>query len=161
MRPRSATLPPEAMTKPRRPTSTSVHLSDQNVRMLEERGGRPDRGNRRYNQAAVLARHLDLFAGSLERSDPRVSAGFPQAFFELTLALLTDPWQISADQIDFLDVTLTRRREFGELAARHGVDPTAYEEAIRSLSYSHRIYLVDAAEKKYAHDARIEPLGRD
>jgi hypothetical protein len=138
-------------------SATSVNLPAENVRMLEERGGQPDRSRGPLNQSAMLARHLDFYAGSLESSDPRASSGFPEAFFELTIDLLADPWQIRASHIEVLDRYLVRQRRFAELAARHRVDPAAYEAAIRALSYSQRIYLVDAAERRHAHDTPADP----
>jgi hypothetical protein len=127
----------------------SVRITPPVVHFLDEHGAQSDRGRGPRNRSVVLARHLDFYAGILESSDPR-SERFPDSYLELTVALLSDPWLLRAEDIHILDAYLTRRPDFGELARRHGVDPSAYESALAALDYNQRLFLVNEAEKRHA-----------
>jgi hypothetical protein len=141
---------------PPRSTRSSCYLSPETLTFLSARGGRPDRGRGPLNQSNVLRRHLDFYADCLENSDPRQTSAFPEPYYGLTLELLDNPWSIRAQDIETLDVYLVRLRTFPDVARRRGVDTSDYARAVAALSYTERLFVVNAAEIFHARPS-IEP----
>jgi hypothetical protein len=129
---------------------TTVTLPRVLMEFLGRFGARPDRGGGTFSRSNVLARHLDLYAGVVHNSDPRVTRGFPQPYYDLTLALLADPWSIRARDLPHLPQLLQALPEFEDLARRHGVDTAAYLRALGELAYSERLVLLARAEEQHA-----------
>jgi hypothetical protein len=129
---------------------TTVTLPRVLMEFLGRFGARPDRGGGTFSRSNVLARHLDLYAGVVHNSDPRATRGFPQPYYDLTLALLSDPWSIRARDLPHLPQLLQAMPEFQDLARRHGVDTAAYLRSLGELTYSERLVLLARAEEQHA-----------
>ena len=91
-----------------------------------------------------------MYAGVVHNSDPRVTRGFPQSYYDLTLALLSDPWSIRARDIPHLPELLRALPEFLDLARKHEVEPSEYLCALGELHYSERLVLLARAEEQHA-----------
>jgi hypothetical protein len=120
------------------------------VDFLNRRGARPDRGRSAFNLTNVMLRQFELFMASIDESDPRGTRGFSQAYYDLTIELLVQPWTLNADSIRLLDSYLGRQPHFARFLAEAGVERAAYLKAIAELSFAERLHLVEAAQVHHA-----------
>ncbi|MDP9120498.1 MAG: hypothetical protein M3O15_03890 [Acidobacteriota bacterium] len=129
---------------------TTVHLQRSAERFLEKRGARSDRGRTsRFGRSSVLARELEILDLLLERSDP-VRRGLPKAIRDLAISSLTEPWDLKADQVDHLEVTLAGLPLFAAAVAGAGLDQQAVLREVAALSLAEKYHLVDRATLAHA-----------
>jgi hypothetical protein len=127
-----------------------IPASDKLLAHLESLGARPDRGGSPWNRSNVLRGQLELFLASLTESDPRSTRKFPQAFYEVTLEVLTEPWLLNARVIRVLPSYVEAQPDFASLLAEAGVDRKAYLKALSELSFAERLFLVESAQMHHA-----------
>jgi hypothetical protein len=120
------------------------------VDFLNRQGARPDRGRSTFSLTNVMRRQFELFIASIDESDPRLTRGFPQEYYDLTVELLAHPWTINADIIRLLDGYIARQAHLPHLLEQAGVERSAYLQAVAELSFSERLHLVEQAHVHHA-----------
>jgi hypothetical protein len=116
---------------------------------LTRLGARSDKGGSRWSRANVVREQFDLFLASLDESDPRHTRDFPQRYYDLVLALLTEPWSLNATTIKILDAYISTLPTFKALLTE-AHQREAFLAAIAELSFAERLHLVEAAQIHYA-----------
>ena len=135
-----------------------VPVNDRMLDFLTRLGARSDKGGSRWSRANVVREQFDLFLMSLDESDPRNTRDFPQHYYDLAVALLTEPWTINGTTIKILDAYLPTLPHFKTLLAETHVQREAFLAAIAELSFSERLHLVEAAHVRYAPRVETDSL---
>jgi len=92
---------------------------------------------------------LDILNGPIINCDPRITRGFPEAFYQFVVSRLELPKRVlTADLLD-LSNYLAGQAGFGEAALQAGIDTAALLEAIEALPFTERLMLLDAAEERH------------
>lgn len=130
----------------------TVHLEPDTVVQLQERGAAGDRG-----PSEVLRRRLEMLDSLIIHCDPRITRGFPDAYFDFLVSYLTAPWSLPADRIMGLEAYIAQKPGFQQAAERAGIDPAELRAAIRGLSFAEKLALIDAAEAHHTHDFGASP----
>jgi hypothetical protein len=157
-------MPPSKPPKPKPPqvpgyVSLRVPATDKLLVHLENLGARSHRGPSPWGLSTVLRSQWDLFLASLEESDPRSTRDFPQEYYDLTIAVLTVPWELNARMIRVLPTYIQAQDDFAQLLQAAGVERAAYLQAIDELSFAERLHLVEAAQMHHA--PRADPTTPD
>ena len=76
-----------------------------------------------------------------------------RGFYEFALELLTDPWSLSASDIQALPTVLRTKPGATPLAHARGFDLADFVAAIEALRYADRLALVDRAQQHHALNA--------
>jgi hypothetical protein len=146
-------------TKPPKPTPDDdpidpiwirVPADKKLLQFLSSRGARADKGRSPWNRSHILRMQLDLWLASLDESDPRATRNFPQAYYDLTIKLLTEPWELNARMIKRLSAYVQTLLDLDDLLTEAGIDRGAYLAALEDLSFAERLHLVEAAQAHHA-----------
>jgi hypothetical protein len=147
---------------PKAPATTSpewvqvkVPVNDRMLDFLNRLGARSDKGRSRWSFANVVREQFDLFLTALDESDPRLTRGFPQNYYDLTVELLTEPWSLNSTTIKILDAYISMLPNSKALLAEAHVEREAFLAAIAGLTFAERLHLVEAAHVRHA--PRVEP----
>lgn len=73
-----------------------------------------------------------------------------RGFYEFALEILTDPWSLTASDIEALPTVLRTRPGLTKLAHAQGFDLADFIAAIEALRYADRLALVDRAQQHHA-----------
>jgi hypothetical protein len=133
----------------------TIHLRQPAVEFLELRGAQGDRRGGEHSRSAMLARHLEFYAAVINFSDPRDTRNFSAAYFDLTMQLLSNPWDIRARDIVYLHQYLADLPTFDDLVRRARVKPHEYLAKIQEFSYAEKLMLVDQAEQRHRHHVDV------
>jgi hypothetical protein len=149
-KPAKLVLPPDPEPATSWTGRLQIQASPDMVDFLNRRGARPDRGRSPFSLTNVMRQQFELFMASIDESDPRLSRGFPQEYYDLTIELVTQPWTLNADAIRLLDHYLGRQPHLNYLLEQIGADRKAYLAAIAKLNFSERLHLVEQAHVRHA-----------
>ncbi len=143
-------LPPEPESSQTWTGRLQIQASPDMVDFLNRLGARPDRGRSPFSLTNVMRRQFELFMAAIDESDPRISRGFPQEYYDLTIELVTQPWTLNADALRLLEHYLGRQPHLNYLLEQIGADRKAYLAAIAKLNFSERLHLIEQAHIRHA-----------
>jgi hypothetical protein len=134
----------------RRSGRSSLAVPSPIVDFLRKRGARPDRAGGPQSQSSRLRKTLDLLEAVLQECDPRKTRSFPDAYHQVILELLADPWSLDAYRIQTLPAFLQTLPNFSAVMASASVDPAKLLAAVEELTFPERLALIDHAELHHA-----------
>ena len=91
---------------------------------------------------------LDILNGPIINCDPRVTRGFPEAFYQFVVSRLEQAGKVSGTDLLDLRNYLAGQAGFDEAARQAGIDPAALLKAVEALRIVERLVLLDAAEQR-------------
>jgi hypothetical protein len=131
---------------PRR-NQTTIQVTARDVAFLERRGGRSHRGGGEFSRSAVFHRVVNMFDMVLLHADPLRNRRISAAQHELVTRHLSEPWAMTAFEIEHLESYLARGAGFAEAARAAGIDPAELSATLAGLSFYEKMALVDQASQ--------------
>ncbi|HVT18564.1 MAG TPA: hypothetical protein VHQ90_20595 [Thermoanaerobaculia bacterium] len=124
---------------------TTIQIATRDVAFIERRGGRSHRGGGEFSRSAVFHRLVNMLDMLLDHADPLRNRRIAPAQHELVTRHLSEPWAMTAFEIEHLESYLARNSGFAAAARAAGIDPAELLATLAGLNFYEKMALVDQA----------------
>ncbi|HVT60486.1 MAG TPA: hypothetical protein VHR45_19085 [Thermoanaerobaculia bacterium] len=129
---------------------TTIQVGRATIALLERWGARSHRGGGDFSRNTVLLRSLQALRDLMEFSDPRETAGLPEAMHRAVIEALEAPWTLKALEVNQLGEILRRSPGLAAAARAAAVEPQELLARITALSFAEKMAIVYAAIRQQA-----------
>ncbi|HVT60668.1 MAG TPA: hypothetical protein VHR45_20000 [Thermoanaerobaculia bacterium] len=136
---------------------TTIQVGGATLALLERWGARSHRGGGDFSRNVVLLRSLQALRGLVDFSDPRETAGLPEAMHRAGVELLEAPWTLKALEVNQLGEIVRRSPGLGTAARAAEVEPQELVARIAALSFAEKMAIVYCAIREQAPVPAVTP----
>ncbi|HVT60380.1 MAG TPA: hypothetical protein VHR45_18550 [Thermoanaerobaculia bacterium] len=129
---------------------TTIQVGRATLAQLERWGARAHRGGGDFARNTVLLRSLQALYAFVEFSDPRETAGLPEAMFRVVVEAVEAPWRLRPLEVKQLAEVLRRSPGFEEAAREAGIETRELLAKIEPLGFAEKLALVYRAIQEQA-----------